>query len=81
MKTLGIVFLVLLALFFGGCAVTAAFFIAMDSTVFPLVALVAALLCVACIAGIRALNRSDSADKTADKTAESPPGDDSGPAA
>lgn len=58
MKTLGIVFLVLLAIFFGGCAVTAVVFSSLDSSLW-VVALVAAGLCVACIAGIRSLNRSD----------------------
>ena len=66
MKTLGIVFLVLLALFFGGCAVTALFFTPMDSGLVA-VAVIAAGLCVACIFGIRALNRKpDAAPPTAE---------------
>ncbi len=60
MKTLGIVILVLLAMFFGTCAATAWIFTYMDSTLF-VVGLIAAGLCVACIAGIRALNRKPEA--------------------
>lgn len=70
MRTLGIVFLVLLALFFGGCAVTALVFTSMDSTLL-VVAAIAAGLCVACIAGIRALSRGAEAKPQA----AAPPGE------
>ena len=58
MKTLGIVFLVLLALFFGGCAVSAVVTSQIAGPVMFIVALIAALLSAACIAGIRRLSRS-----------------------
>jgi|ABSR01.1.fsa_nt_gi hypothetical protein len=57
MKTLGIILLVLLALFFGGCTLTALVFSGLDTTMFPLIALGAGVLCVACIFGIRALRK------------------------
>jgi hypothetical protein len=75
MRTLGIVFLVLLALFFGGCAVTALVFTSMDSTLF-VVAVIAAGLCVACIAGIRALNRKPDAGSPDATPLTPPPGED-----
>ena len=56
MKTLGIIVLLLLVLFFGGCALTALVF-SPQAGVLIVVALVAAGLCFACIMGIRALSR------------------------
>ncbi len=61
MRTLGIVFLCLLALFLGGCAVTAMIFIPKNGTLFPVVALIAGAFCLACVLGIRALNRGRTA--------------------
>lgn len=58
MKTLGIVLLVLLAMFFGGCSLAALlsppYFIG-DSRISVVV--IAALFCVVCILGIRAINK------------------------
>lgn len=59
MKTLGIILLVLLALFFGSCTLTAVYFTSMAGPTLLIVAVVAALLTVACVMGIRSLTKSD----------------------